>query len=147
MGLDCSHDAWNGAYSAFNRFRQAIAWAVGGSFPPHYRRNDDGTMKARIDGSFILALDMDPDQIYLDDEFTRETNPGLWEFLLHSDCDGEIAPDMCAKLADEMEALLPKLDSLNEAGGHLPRGPAYAARRFIKGCREAAAANEPLEFF
>lgn len=147
MGLDVSHDAWGGAYSAFNRFRQAIAWATGGSFPPHYRRNEDGTMKAQIDGSLILALDMDPEQIYFDDGFTRETNPGLYEFLTHSDCDGEIAPDICAKLADEMEALLPKLDSLNEGGGHMPHGPAAAARRFIKGCREAAAAGEPLEFY
>ena len=36
MGLDISHDAWHGAYSAFNRFRQKVAQAMGGSYPPHY---------------------------------------------------------------------------------------------------------------
>lgn len=147
MGLDCSHDAWSGAYSAFNRFRQAIAFATGGSFPPHYQRNEDGTLKADFAGNLIRDDTMDQEQIYLANGFTRETNPGLYEFLTHSDCDGEIAPDICAKLADEMEALLPKLDLLKEAGGHMPYGPAAAARRFIAGCREAAAANEPLEFF
>ncbi len=35
MGLRCSHDAFHGAYSAFNRFRQFIAAAIGGSHPPH----------------------------------------------------------------------------------------------------------------
>lgn len=147
MGLDCSHDAWRGAYSAFNHFRQAVAWATGGSFPPHYQRNEDGSVKSTIDGRLIRDETMDEDRIYLDDDFNQPENPGIWEFLLHSDCDGEIAPDMCAKVADEMERLLPKLDTLDEAGGHMPFGPAAAARRFIKGCRAAHAANEPLEFF
>lgn len=29
MGLDTSHDAWHGAYSAFTRFRHALAEAAG----------------------------------------------------------------------------------------------------------------------
>lgn len=35
MGLDTSHDAFHGAYSAFNRLRQEVSRARGGSFPPH----------------------------------------------------------------------------------------------------------------
>lgn len=29
MGLDVSHDCWNGAYSAFMRFRSNLAAAIG----------------------------------------------------------------------------------------------------------------------
>lgn len=35
MGLDISHDAFHGAYSAFNSLRQEVAHAVGGSYGPH----------------------------------------------------------------------------------------------------------------
>jgi hypothetical protein len=42
MGLDCSHDAFHGAYSAFNSFRKFICKAIGGSFPPHEDKTLDG---------------------------------------------------------------------------------------------------------
>jgi len=127
MGLDISHDAFSGPYSAFNRFRQIVAKASGSSFPPHEDRS------------------LDEDQYYPGDEVQPETRPGLWEFFKHSDCDGEISPELCGKLADEMEQLLPAIDALSDSGGR-QGGYGTVARRFIKGCREAAAANEPLEF-
>lgn len=126
MGLDMSHDAWRGAYSAFNRFRKAMADVCGVTWPDFL--NGD---------SMVYFNDFDP-----------ETHPGLAEFFTHSDCDGEITPELCAKLADEMEPLLPQLDEMSGAGGHLALlGFGGAARRFIAGCRAAAAANEPLRFF
>lgn len=131
MGLDTTHDAFSGAYSAFNRFRQVVAKAAGGSYPPH----DDPKL--------------DEEMWFVGDGFSSETHPGLFEFLNHSDCDGDIAPEVCAKLADEMEALLPKIESFGEGVGHIERAGGYGGvtRRWIAGCREAAAANEPLEFF
>ena len=35
MGLDTTHDAFHGAYSAFNSFRRFLLKSIGGSFPPH----------------------------------------------------------------------------------------------------------------
>ena len=81
--------------------------------------------------------------------YDRDIHPGLFEFLGHSDCDGSIAPDMCACVADELEALLPKAVAMGwEPTGHIEARGGYEAvlRAFIAGCRAAHAANEPLEF-
>jgi len=130
VGLDVSHGAFSGAYSSFNRFRRAIAKAIGGSFPPH----DDKSL--------------DEEQIYWPNGFT-ETNPGLAEFLLHSDCDGEISSLACKWIADEMEALLPALKTYGMGGGHLARDGGYeqVAKNFIAGCRYAHSEGEDLRFF
>jgi hypothetical protein len=128
MGLDCSHDAFHGAYSAFNRLRQEVARVIGGSYPPHKDK------------------ELDPDQWYWGDGYGEETHPGLYEFFCHSDCDGYITPEMCVFVANELEALLPL--SENDSCGHIERDGGYNAvlRRFIAGCRLSASANEPLEF-
>lgn len=131
MGLDCSHDAFYGAYSAFNRFRQIIAKVMGGSFPPHEDKS------------------LDPNAWYWEsDDYSKETHPGLYEFMTHSDCDGEISPEMCKCVADEMEALLPEIKKHGIGAGHIERAGGYrsVAERFIAGCRAAHEANEPLEF-
>lgn len=131
MGLDCSHDAWNGAYSAFDRFRSAVCRAWGGRW---------------VEGPPSPQM-----YWYTPDDTSKDTHPGLYEFLSHSDCDGEISPELCKHLAKEMTELLPALeilDNLEQPGGHLSHlGYTGAARRFIKGCEAAAAANEPLEFY
>jgi hypothetical protein len=148
MGLDCSHGAFSGAYSAFNRLRQEVAWVIGGSFPPHYLRNLDGSLALDKHGNAQRDTERDEQFFYIDSEtYGRADNPGLWEFLCHSDCDGEISPEMCAKVADELEALLPKV-RIGEGGGHILRGGGYRAvlQRFIDGCRDAHRRNEPLTF-
>jgi hypothetical protein len=88
---------------------------------------------------------------YVEDDCTHETNPGLYEFLEHSDCDGTIAPEKCVLVADELERLLPRIEELAKitpAGGHLERNGGYVAvtKAFIEGCRSAAAAGETLDF-
>lgn len=132
MGLNTTHDAFHGAYSAFNRFRQEVVRAMGGSYPPHNDRT------------------LDDRWVYYDSaQYNHETHPGLFEFIEHSDCEGEISPEMCVKVADDLEALLPKIEALgSETHGHLARFAGFAdvTRRFIAGCRAAAAAGEPLEF-
>lgn len=134
MGLDTTHDAFHGAYSAFNRFRQFVLKSIGGSWPPH----EDKTL--------------DPERWYWDDEkFDLRKHEGLWEFFTHSDCDGEISPEMCVKVADELESILPHIEELaksEDANGHIARDGGFVAvtHRFIAGCRLAAERNEPLEF-
>lgn len=130
MGLDCSHNAFSGAYSAFNRFRQAVAKAAGGSSPPHEDKA------------------LDPGWWYIDDQYTQKTHPGLFAFMNHSDCDGEIFPAMCINVADDLEELLPEIAKQGTGGGHLERdgGLEAVAKRFIEGCRKAAEAGEDLLF-
>tara|TARA_R110001592_G_scaffold111372_6_gene308492 strand:+ start:13410 stop:13799 length:390 start_codon:yes stop_codon:yes gene_type:complete len=128
MGLNCSHNAFDGAYSAFNRFRQEVAKAAGCKYPPHDDKSLDGDMWYTADG------------------MTEETNPGLYELFKHSDCDGDIAPGMCLILAAELEPLLDRMS--DEGGGHIARNGGYrqTLQNFIDGLREAGEAGEPLDF-
>lgn len=152
MGLDCTHDAFHGAYSAFRRFRQVVARAVGGSYPDHYIYGADGEALLVPGSDFRLQRrdDLDPDRWYWGDGYSRETHPGLYEFFCHDDCCGEINPDLCAKLAYELEALLPEIERAApaEESGHIAREGGYVevTRKFIAGCRAAAEAGEPLGF-
>lgn len=143
MGLDCSHNAFHGAYSAFNSFLQEVAHAIGGSYPPHWKRD--------ISGRLIQPLQRDEslydNRWYWGDQgYSHESNPGLSEFFCHSDCDGEISPEMCKIVADELEPLLEKMPE--ESLGHIAARGGYrkVLQYFIDGCRAAHAANEPLDF-
>lgn len=136
MGLDVSHGAWTGAYSAFNRFRQAVCQALGGSFPPHNPHD-------------AKAKKLEPDYWYWGPEANPEEWPGLAIFLAHSDCDGEISAEDAANIANELERLLPKIEALPIGAGHIQRdgGIRKVTLRFIEGCRAAAKAGQPLEFY
>lgn len=135
MGLKVSHGAYEGPYSSFNRFRKFIIASIGGSYPPHEKEN------------------LDEDRWYWDTDrpFSSETHPGLKEFFCHSDCEGEIQPEMCKVVADELESILPYIEAREakdrSAGGLLMRGGyVQITKEFIEGCREAYKKNEPLEF-
>ena len=134
MGLNVTHDAFDGAYSAFNRLRQFVAKGMCGSFPPHKDNK------------------LDDNLWYWGDGYNKEVHQGLWIFLSHSDCDGEISSEDCLKVANDLECLLPKLEDLVKiepvAGGHIAGNGGYIAcvKRFIDGCRLANKLNEPLEF-
>lgn len=158
MGLDTSHDAWHGAYSAFMRWRTKIAEVAG--LPP----------LQLMEGFFVPQREKDAKDwdgtiptIYLGpstDEMTRnsilrmeESLPIQWaalkpsplhELLYHSDCDGEIPAAACGPIADELEKLLPLLPD-EEAGGHIGVWR-DKTQKFIDGLRAAAAANESLDF-
>jgi hypothetical protein len=146
MGLDCSHDAFHGAYSAFNSFRQEVCRAAGGSYPPHWLRTYEGKLALNEHGNLIRDNSLDGGNFYLPDDINQASSPGLWEFLTHSDCDGEISAEMCALVADELEPLLEKMPT--DSGGHIAARGGYreVLQYFIDGCRAAHAANEPLEF-
>lgn len=131
MGIDITYGAFSGAYSAFNRFRQAVARAIGGSYPPH----DDRSLE---DGRWY----------WLDGGCTWEKNPGLGLFFTTDDSDVDIPPADAIQIADEMEAILPALDQMGMGVGHIEREGGYGAiaRRYIAGCREAAADGEHLRY-
>ena len=139
MGLDCSHDAFHGAYSAFNRFRRSICYVIGGSFPPHDKNNH------------LLWSDEDkPDENiwYWGHGYSHETHPGLAIFLSHSDCDGEISPEDCIKVANDLEPLIPRLAELGSDWGHIASAGGFAevCQKFVDGCKLAASLGEPLTF-
>lgn len=136
MGLDTSHDAWNGAYGAFSRWREAVAKAAGYAVA---RLEGDPHETILIDWGHVA------DKNYQGEWDEPPADP-LMVLIAHSDCDGVIHPVHAGPLADRLEALLPDLSSDGE--GHLTRYGGYqgATERFIKGLRAAAAAREDLEF-
>lgn len=67
MGLDTTHDAWSGAYSSFNRWRDSIAFLAG------YPIRGDLFNTNEVEGKWI------------------KTPPDALTVLMnHSDCDGVI---------------------------------------------------------
>ena len=137
MGLDTTHNCWHGSYGTFNSWRRAIAGAAG--LPPldfmegFYRadRFDDPTStkghhkEAGIAGK-SLGLPIRWDAL----------RPSVLHILLnHSDCEGNLHWDSCAAIADELEALLPKLN-----------GWENETQQFIYGLRKASAAKEDVLF-
>jgi hypothetical protein len=140
MGLDTTHDAFHGAYSAFQRFRQMVARAMGGSYPPH----DNPNLTPGMWYWWAGADEDDPGT------YRQETHPGLYAFFMSDDCGGvSFDPETCRRIADELEALLPEIERLDDGGsGHIADQGGYAAvtRQYVAGCRRAADAGEPLEY-
>lgn len=139
MGLDTTHNAFHGAYSAFNRFRKVVLESIGGSFPPHENKD----LK---DGYWYWWTEEKGKS-----KFNSETHKGLLEFLSHDDCEGEISPEMCKLVANELEEILPYIEEYEKkhpSYGHLLRDGGYVqvTKNFIEGCRLAHSLNEPLEF-
>ena len=143
MGLDCSHNAWHGGYIRFHMWRKAVAEAAG--LPPLELMEGFYVPLASTSGGVTLyhGIHTNREQGYL--QHLDERLPIKWEclkpsplhtLLSHSDCDGEIASEDCAPIADELEKLIPLLA---EDFGRL-------AKKFVAGLREASSLNEPLEF-
>lgn len=123
MGLDCTHGAWHGAYSAFNRLRSEICAACGGDWPNMLAENPMWTYDTEV--------------------VPMEHDEGMKLFLGHSDCGGELSPAECIRVAAFLDWVGPKL--ADYGSGHLP-SPRAAAARFAEGCRLAASKSEPLGF-
>jgi len=146
MGLDTSHNAWHGAYSAFMRWRQKVAQLAG--IPPldlmegFWQKDSYGAPFRDMFKSYPATA-----QVYYDSlpiKWDALKPDPLHVLLYHSDCEGEIAPEDCAKIADRLEELLPLMPR-GDSGGHIGD---YRDRTqtFIDGCRKAAKANEALTF-
>jgi hypothetical protein len=151
MGLDISHDAWHGAYSAFDRWRTTLAEIVG--IPLNLMEGHHGYIKTLTDA--INVIDVKPmDTVYRDIILDyAKLIPISWDILKpdvlhvlihHSDCDGIIEVEHLESLAKRLEELLPLLPEGN-GGGHIGDWR-EKTQKFIDGCRLAASLNEPLEF-
>lgn len=151
MGLDTTHDAWHGAYSAFMRWRQEIAKVAG--LPPlmlmegFYKSNDPifDPMWSMDKGS--RSENPDPTLAAL-----KQQLPIRWDclkpsplhiLLYHSDCEGDIPWEDCQPIASALSELLPKIEG--EGGGHIGNYK-QKTQQFIDGLLRAAAAKEDLIF-
>ena len=137
MGLNCSHGAFDGAYSAFNRFRSSVAAACGGSHPPH---SEEWCKKhPHLSDQELWYCD--------DDEVPKAYRSGMTALLSHSDCDGCLTVEQATKVAIFLRWVAPKMT--DETVGHLEKyGPKMGdvALNFAKGCELAVAERELLEF-
>ena len=152
MGLDTTHDCWHGPYSAFMRWRRAVAQAAG--LPP----------LELMEGFFERGDYRDPIRDYAATcpelaEHLYASLPIRWEalrpnplhaLLSHSDCDGSISAAECGPMADALEAVLPGLAEIAIRDPSIHRatydGIRAATERFIAGLRRASAAGEYVEF-
>lgn len=148
MGLDVSHGCWDGPYSAFSRWRDALCVAAGWHLEEV--REPDG---------FKYQW---PREVS-DAGLTDENYEGVWEtipedplvvLIAHSDCEGAIPVEALVPLADRLEELLPLMPStVHPNAGDPPvqraiyDGEAAATAGFIAGLRLAASRGEPVEFY
>jgi len=117
MGLDVSHDAWHGAYSAFSRFRTQLAEAAGVKL----------SQMEGFEGSQRWDME-DP----------------LSQLLNHSDCDGIIESKHLKLLAERIRATIKNSQDKN-LGGHCGNWHAKA-EQFATGCMAAYEDGEDLDF-
>jgi hypothetical protein len=138
MGLDCSHDVWHGAYSAFTRWRHALAEAAG--YAVWDVRYEDGIHRptVMIDWGHIT-----PDNLM--GKWDATPADPLLVLIAHSDCEGSIYAREAAALADRLEELLPWVASQPDDAGHIGNWAAKT-QKFIDGLLRAAAAGEPVGF-
>lgn len=152
MGLDISHGAWHGAYSAFMTWRIKIAEVAG--FPPLELM--EGFYDKERNNPLVLLNYKYPNGDELEMSTLRRIEKrlpikwGLFEnhplvpLLTHSDCDGDISYGNCKRIADALEKLLPLLPDEN-GGGHIGNWR-DKTQQFIDGCRLAYSKKQKLGF-
>lgn len=135
MGLDTTHDAWHGAYSAFSRWRDKLWEVAGYDFSPDPESSWRQFPKLNWDA------------------ITEKNLQGEWEstpedplivLIAHSDCDGSIYPEQAEPLADRLEQLLPLLPA-DPDNGHIGVWQ-DKTQKFIDGLRLAVTRGEPVGF-
>lgn len=135
MGLDTTHDAWHGPYSAFSRWREALAVAAGYEVVAH----------PVAPGLRMILVDWGHLQHRLQGDWDETPADPLLVLIAHSDCEGEIRPAQAGPLADRIEALAPLVPD-EDHGSWDPGWMRERARRFVAGLRRAATAGEAVRF-
>lgn len=150
MGLDTTHGAWHGAYSAFYRWRKEIANFAG--YPPlelmdGYYSEDDFYLLERlfpnVDDTAMFKFRSIKKQFPIKWDCLKSSPLNV--LLLHSDCEGDISPEDCKGIADALIELMPLIPEDIDCGGHIGN-LRKKTQTFIDGCLEAFNKNEKLEF-
>lgn len=120
MGLNTTHGCFDGPYSSFNSFRYDLARQIG--------------------------IDLDDYIGYSNPEATKDLKSidhDLMALFKHSDCDGELNPSECVKIANGLDQVLKKLNTELEVNSWNFEDTIKA---FRDGCRKAAELNENVIF-
>lgn len=134
MGLSITYDCFNGSYSHFNEWRNAIALALG------YKIESYDYLGTKI---FQVALD--------EKLCTKKHMVGVWRkppkdiieiLFVHSDYDGIIQSKYCSDLADRLEEILIVLPEEKT----LYYNNRITTQLFIEGLRKAAKDGVDIEF-
>ena len=120
MGLDTSHNCWHGPYSSFNDFRKALANQIGINLDDYIGYGDKGTKDLESIPHDIMPL------------------------LNHSDCDGELSPDECTRIAKGLDDVLSNFK--DDAVSKYPYNFKDDIVQFRNGCIDAASKNETVYF-
>lgn len=150
MGLNCTHGAWDGAYSAFHSWRLALAKAA--ELPPldfmegfYIPLDNDGYV---MPPTFFNVKGLSEIFNIFDESLPIKWSSlkpmALYELLYHSDCEGDIKPENCNAIADDLEKLIPLMPDQGN-GGHIDNYQ-KVTKKFVDGLRKAAENNEPLKF-
>ncbi len=143
MGLDTTHGCWSGPCSSFNDWRRAVARCAGIDLE---RMQGYATTETKAAVKRYLDQGAQPDFIHdyaelmgrLQIPWDGVSDP-LKHLLHHSDCDGSIALEHCAPIADRLQKILPLM---LDGDGYLRD----RTRQFIDGLRTAVDAGEDVEF-
>ena len=136
MGLDTTHGCWHGAYSAFNRFRRAVAASLGADWDVCHGRKYAGETGEinRWPEHWTTTRVRDA----LLDHYSIDENDPILVLLAHSDCDGTIGPFEAGLLADRLEELEDKIEWEAYHGS--------TVKGFIEGLRQARTDWVPVLF-
>lgn len=143
MGLDCSHGAWHGAYSAFMRWREKLAEVAG--LPPLDLMEGFFRPEEELVRVHDMFKDWGQRRIQrLPIQWSCLKRDPLHTLLNHSDCDGSISPRQLKGIARRLQELLPLLPD-EDSGGHIGNWR-EKTQTFIDGCLLAISERKSLLF-
>ena len=158
MGLDTSHDCWHGPYSAFNRWRTAIAKLAG--FPP--LKIMDGHYDPDLYKNSPPVTGNWAEDVLIYNYWIKGLLPLKWEdlgdvgdgrlvyFLTHPDHEGEILLWQAKIIVEALTDLLALPSPYEGRADASPKadydGFKPATERFIQGLKKAIEAGESVKF-
>jgi hypothetical protein len=142
MGLDTTHDCWHGPYSAFGRFREALARAAGYAVWPVAESKE---RHALVRDVVMLDWGHLGGKRHLAGEWEETPSDPLLVLIVHKDDSGWIYHPQLLPLAARIEELAPLLPPEEHASWN-PHWMRDKAAQFVAGLRKAAAAGESVGF-
>lgn len=119
MGLDISHNCWNGPYSSFNRFRKSLAQQIGIDLNEYIGYGNEGTKDL------------------------TSINHDLMPLFNHSDCGGRFSMKSCKQIAKGLDNILLNFNNEIAADDNLKE----KIIKFRNGCLDAISKNEIIIFY